>query len=54
MRDLNRQKMRIDYHERIPLTRLLLDSNFVSITDMVTRNREDPKQVRLRVFDERS
>jgi hypothetical protein len=30
--------MRMDYHGGIPLTRLLLDSNFVSITDMVARN----------------
>lgn len=31
--------MRAGYHGRIPLTRLLFDSNFVSMTDMIARNR---------------
>lgn len=31
--------MKMDDHEHIPLTRLLLDSNLVSITDMIGRNR---------------
>jgi len=30
----------MDCHEYTPLTRLLLDSNFVSITDMIVRNQE--------------
>jgi hypothetical protein len=33
--------MKADLHEHIPLTRLLLDSNFVSITDMIVRNRKN-------------
>jgi hypothetical protein len=40
-RRFERRKMQMDHHEGIPLTRLLLDSNFVSITDMITRNREN-------------
>jgi hypothetical protein len=32
--------MRVCYLEGIPLTRLLLDSNLVSITDMIARYRK--------------